>query len=130
MLVEAFGDLALFKTQCFEHFKRFKEDDFQFERKEAGKPPQKFEDSEFQVLLYKNDSRTQEEHVAWLGVSHQRFQTAKNQWGKSRSCQNGCTTNWPTDSSRPAKQFVRSTWQDSNAIRYCIESSLEMKNLL
>ena len=39
MLVEAYGERALFKTQCFEWFKKFKSGDFDVRNEERGKPP-------------------------------------------------------------------------------------------
>ena len=59
MLVEAYGEHALGKPQCFEWFKKFKSGDFDVRNKERGKPPKKFEDSELQ-LLDEDDAQTQQ----------------------------------------------------------------------
>ena len=44
MLVEAYGEHALGKTQCFECFKKFKSGNFDVRNEDPGKPPKKFED--------------------------------------------------------------------------------------
>jgi len=41
MLVEAYGEHALGKSQCFEWFKKFKSGDFDVRNEERGKPPKK-----------------------------------------------------------------------------------------
>jgi len=41
MLVEAYGEHALGKSQCFERFKKFKSSDFDVRNEERGKPPKK-----------------------------------------------------------------------------------------
>ncbi|QQP48857.1 Transposase [Caligus rogercresseyi] len=51
MLLEAFGEHALGKTQCFEWFKRFKSGDFDVRNEERGRPTKKFEDADLQALL-------------------------------------------------------------------------------
>jgi hypothetical protein len=51
MLLEAFGEHALGKTQCFEWFKWFKSGDFVMRNEEGGRPPKKFEDADLQALL-------------------------------------------------------------------------------
>jgi len=60
MLVEAYGEHALGKSQCFEWFKKFKSEDFDVRNEERGKPPKKFEDSELQALLDEDDAQTQQ----------------------------------------------------------------------
>ena len=39
MRVEAYGEHALGKTQCFEWFKKFKSGNFDVRNKDRGKPP-------------------------------------------------------------------------------------------
>ena len=41
MLVQAYGEHALGKTQCFEWFKKFKSDNFDVRNEDYGKPPKK-----------------------------------------------------------------------------------------
>ena len=59
MLVEAYGEHTLGKSQCFEWFKKFKSSDFDVRNEECGKPPKKFEDSELQALLDKAQTQQQ-----------------------------------------------------------------------
>jgi len=58
MLIEAYSEHALGKSQCFEWFKKFKSGDFDVRNEERGKPPKKFEDSELQALLDEDDSNS------------------------------------------------------------------------
>jgi len=60
MLVEAYGEHALGKSQYFEWFKKFKSGDFDVRNEEREKPPKKFEDSELQALLDEDDAQTQQ----------------------------------------------------------------------
>jgi len=60
MLVEAYGEHALGKSQCFEWFKKFKSGDFDV-KNEEWKTPKKFEDSELQALLDEDDAQTQQQ---------------------------------------------------------------------
>ena len=41
MLVKAYGEHALGKTQCFEWFKKFKSGNFNVRNEDRGKPPKK-----------------------------------------------------------------------------------------
>ena len=61
MLVEACGEHALGKTQCFEWFKKFKSGNFDVRNEDRGKPPKKFQDNELQALLDEDDTQTQQE---------------------------------------------------------------------
>jgi len=60
MLVEAYSEHALGKSQCFEWFKKFKSGDFDVRNEEREKPLKKFEDSELQALLDEDDAQTQQ----------------------------------------------------------------------
>ena len=44
MVVEAYCEHALGKTQCFEWFKKFKSGNFDVRNEDRGKPPKKCED--------------------------------------------------------------------------------------
>lgn len=60
MLVEAFGDHALGRTQCFSWFKKFQRGDFDVKNEAHRRPARKFEDHQLQALLDENDSQTQQ----------------------------------------------------------------------
>ena len=46
VLVEAYGEHALGKSQCFEWFKKFRSGNFDVRNEERERPPKKFQDSE------------------------------------------------------------------------------------
>ena len=71
MLVEAYGEHALGKSQCFEWFKKFKSGDFDMRNEECGKSPKKFEDSELQTLLDEDDAQTQQQFADQLNVTRE-----------------------------------------------------------
>ena len=52
MLVEAYGEHALGKTQCFEWFKKFKRGNFYVRNEDRGKPLKKFEDWDQKGVIY------------------------------------------------------------------------------
>ena len=52
MLVQAYGEHALGKTQCFEWFKKFKSGNFDVRNEDRGKPPKKFEDWDQKDVIY------------------------------------------------------------------------------
>ena len=60
MLVEAYDEHALGKSQCFEWFKKFRSGNFDVSNEERERPPKKFQDSELQALLDENDAQTQQ----------------------------------------------------------------------
>lgn len=68
MLVEAYGEYALGRTQCNEWFNKFKNGDFDVRNEERGRPPKKFEDTELQALLDEDDGQTQEQLAEQLNV--------------------------------------------------------------
>ena len=70
MLVEAYSEHALGKSQCFEWFKKFKSDDFDVRNEERGKSPKKFEDSELQALD-EDDVQTQQQLADQLNVTRE-----------------------------------------------------------
>ncbi|GFT73963.1 mariner Mos1 transposase [Trichonephila clavipes] len=63
MLVEAYGDNALCRAQCYMWFKKFQNGDFDLRNEELGRPSNNFEDAELQALLDEDDVQTQE-HLA------------------------------------------------------------------
>jgi len=69
MLIEAYGEHALDKSQCFEWFKKFKSGDFDVRNKECGKLSKKFEDSELQALLDEDDAQTQQQLADQLNMT-------------------------------------------------------------
>jgi len=68
LLVDVYGEHAPSNTTCKEWFRRFKNDDFDIEDKEHGKPPKKFEDVELEELLAEDSCQTQLELAATLNV--------------------------------------------------------------
>ena len=52
MLVEAYGEHSLGKTQCFEWFKKLKSGNFDMRNEDRGKPPKKFEDWDQKGVIY------------------------------------------------------------------------------
>ena len=69
MLVEAHGEHALGKSQCFEWFKKFRSGNFDVRNEERGRPPKKFQDNELQVLLDEDDAQTQQQLADQLNVT-------------------------------------------------------------
>lgn len=82
MLVEAYGEHALGKTQCFEWFKKFKSGDFDVRNEERGKPPKKFEDKDLQALLDEDDTQTQQELAEQLNVTQKAVSLRLKAMGK------------------------------------------------
>ena len=82
MLVEAYGEHALGKSQCFEWCKKFKSGDFDVRNKERGKPPKKFEDSELQALLDKDDTQTHQQFADQLNVTRKAVSICLKSMGK------------------------------------------------
>ena len=82
MLVEAFGEHALGKTQCFEWFKRFKSGDFDVRNEELGRPPKKFEDTDLQALLDEDDAQTQQQLADQLNVTREAISLRLKVMGK------------------------------------------------
>ena len=89
MLVEAYGEHALGKSQCFEWFKKFKSDDFDMKNEERGKPPKKFEDSELQTLLDEDDAQTQQQLADQLNVTREAVSIRLKSRERSRRWENG-----------------------------------------
>ena len=52
MLVEAYGEHALGKTQCFEWFKKFKSGNFDMRNEDRGKLPKKLKDWDQKGVIY------------------------------------------------------------------------------
>ena len=71
MLVEAYGEHALGKSQCFEWFKQFRSGNFDVRNEERGRPPKKFQDSELQALLDEDDAQTQQQLADQLNVTRE-----------------------------------------------------------
>ena len=71
MLVEAYGEHALGKSQCFEWFKKCRSDNFDVRNEERARPPKKFQDSELQASLDENDAQTQQQLADQLSVTRE-----------------------------------------------------------
>jgi len=84
MLVEAYGEHALGKSQCFEWFKKLKSGDFDVRNEERGKSSKKFEDSELQVLLddIEDDAQTQQQLADQLNVTREAVSIRLKSMGK------------------------------------------------
>ena len=82
MLVEAYGEHALGKTQCFEWFKKFKSGDFDLTNAERGKSAKKFADNELQALLDEDDTQTQKELADQLNVTQKAVSNRLKAMGK------------------------------------------------
>ncbi|CAK9803711.1 Mariner Mos1 transposase [Anthophora quadrimaculata] len=82
MLVEAYGEHALGKSQCFEWFKKFKSGNFDVRNEERGRPPKKFEDSDLQSLLDEDDAQTQQQLAEQLNVTREAVSIRLKAMGK------------------------------------------------
>jgi len=82
MLVEAYDEHALGKSQYFEWFKKFRSGDFDERNEERRKPPKKFEDSELQTLLDEDDAQTQQQLADQLNVTREAVSIRLKSMGK------------------------------------------------
>jgi len=71
ILIEAYGDHALGKSQCYVWFIKFKSCEFYVKNEERGRPPKKFADSELQALLDEDDAQTQQQLADQLNVTRE-----------------------------------------------------------
>lgn len=82
MLVEAYGERALGKSQCFEWFKKFKNGDFDVRNEERGRPPKKFEDADLEALLDEDNTQTQQQLADQLNVTREAISIRLKAMGK------------------------------------------------
>ena len=82
MLVEAYGEHGLGKSQCFEWFKKFRSGNFDARNEERGRPPKKFQDSELQALLDEDDAQTQQRLADQLNVTRETVSIRSKAMGK------------------------------------------------
>ena len=82
ILVEAYGEHALGKSQCFEWFKKFRSGNFDVRNEECGSPPKKFQDSELQALLDEDDAQTQQQLADQLNVTREAVSIRLKAMGK------------------------------------------------
>lgn len=82
MLVEAYGEHALGKSQCFEWFKKFKSGDFDVRNAERGRPPKKFEDADLQAMLDEDDALSQQQLADQLNVTREAVSIRLKAMGK------------------------------------------------
>jgi len=127
MLVKAYGEHALGKSQCFEWFKKFKSGDFDVTNKDRGKPPKKFEDSELQALLDEDDTQIQQ-LADQLHVTQKAISERLKKWERSRKLENGYRMISMKDNKKTEKQPVKCCSPDTIESRFCIGSWLGMKN--
>ena len=83
MLVEAYSEHALGKSQCFEWFKKFRSGNCDVSNEERGKP-EKFQDSELQALLDEDDAQTQQQLADQLNVTREAVSIRLRAMGKIR----------------------------------------------
>ena len=82
MLVEAYGEHALGKSQCFEWFKKFRSGNFDARNEERARPPKKFRDSELQASLDDDDAQTQQRLADQLNVTREAVCVRSKAMGK------------------------------------------------
>ena len=82
MLVEAYGEHALGKSQCLEWFKKFRSGNFDARNEERGRPPKKFRDSELQASLNEDDAQTQRQLADQLNVTREAVSMRSKTMGK------------------------------------------------
>ena len=82
MLVEAHGEHALGKSQCFERLKKSRSGNFDARNKERGRPPKKFRDSESQASLDEDDAQTQRQLADRLNVTREAVSIRLKAMGK------------------------------------------------
>uniref|UniRef100_A0A2M3Z1E7 Putative mariner mos1 transposase n=1 Tax=Anopheles braziliensis TaxID=58242 RepID=A0A2M3Z1E7_9DIPT len=68
MLVEAYGNHALYMTQCRLWYKKFQRGDFDVSSEGHGRPSKKFEDADLKPLLEEDDDQTQKQLAEQLNV--------------------------------------------------------------
>lgn len=82
ILVEVYGDNALSETRCRAWFRQFKDGIFNVTDKERENRPKVFEDTELQGLLDEDDTQSQKQLAAQLGVSRQAISKRLHAMGK------------------------------------------------
>ena len=73
MHVVSYGDHALSEATCKRWFQRFRNNDFDVRNEERGRPPNMFEDAEFQTILDGDDTLSQKQMAAILNVAQQKI---------------------------------------------------------
>lgn len=81
-LVEAYGDHALSRSQCYAWYERFGRGNFDIENESRGRPPQKFNDEELEELLAQDNTQTQDELAEALGVTRSAISKRLHALGK------------------------------------------------
>ena len=71
MLVEAYGEHAFSKSQCFKRFKKLKSGDFDLRKEERERPSKKLEVDKLQALLVEDDGQTQQQLADQLNVTRE-----------------------------------------------------------
>lgn len=69
LLVDVYGEHAPSITTCKQWFQRFRNNDFNLDDREHGRPPKKFKDDDLKALLDGDSSITLKELAAALAVS-------------------------------------------------------------
>ena len=129
MLVEAYGEHALGKKQCFEWFKTFKSGKFDVRNEDRGKLPKKFKEATnckpywMKTILKLNKNS----HINWM-CRRKPSPFVWKQWERFRKSENGFHMNWTKGSKKIGKSPAKFCSTDSNESHFSIESWQVMKN--
>ncbi|GFX68570.1 mariner Mos1 transposase [Trichonephila clavipes] len=82
MLVDAYGDNALSRAQCYRWFEKFQNGEFDVRNEERGRSAKKFEDGELQALVDEHDNQTQEYLAEQLNVDQSTVSGSLKAMGK------------------------------------------------
>ena len=117
MLVEACGEHALGKSQCFEWFTKFRSGNFDVRNEERGRPPKKFQDSELQALLDEVDAQTQQ-LADQLNVTREAVSIRLKAMGKIQKMGKLCSTWTEWKTAEKSKNHLRNAAHQIQKILY------------
>lgn len=120
LLVDVYGEHAPSNTTCKEWFRRFKNDDFDIEDREHGKPPKKFEDAELEDLLAEDCCQTQSELARTLNVDQSTISRRLQAMGMVQKVNSWVPHELKGRESNVAKPFVKSCFNDKKEKVFCI----------
>ena len=121
MLVEAYGEPALGKSQCFEWFKRFRSGNFDARNEERARPPKKFRDSELQASLDEDDAQTQQRLADQLNVTREAVSVRSKAMGRCRRWESGFHVNRMKDSRKTEKPLAKCCSPDTKESHFSTE---------
>jgi len=120
MLVEAYGEHAFGKSQCFKWFKKVKSGDFDVRNEKRGKP-KKFEDSELQALLDEDDAQTQQQLADQLNVIREAVSIRLKSVGKIQKMGKWVPHELNEDSRKIEKPLAKCCSPDTKESHFSIE---------